>query len=257
MCQEADLRKKEEKEEEEYKMKVIKNTKEEFAFASEMSESMANAIRRSALEIPVLAVDEVEFYKNDSVIYDEVLALRLGLLPLHIEKLKMEEECKCSGKGCSKCTIQLKLSAKGPGYIFAKELKGSAKPVYPDIPIAYLDDKQELELVAFARLGQGTKHTKYAPGLIYYRHVPEIEGNKKNPEVIKRYPAGILKFEGNEVKFVDKYACDFYDSEKKSDFSIVPGKELLFCVESWGQMSAKEIFLEAIAALKDNLKEVK
>jgi DNA-directed RNA polymerase subunit D len=236
-------------------MKIIKKTKEELIFATEMSESLANAIRRSVLEIPVLAIDEVEFYKNDSVLYDEVLALRLGLLPLEIEKLKLQEECNCEGKGCSKCVIQLKLNAKGPGIIYAKALKGSAKPFYPEMPLVYLTEDQELELVAFARLGKGIEHTKFSPGLVYYRRVPEIEGNKKNQEAIKKYPAGLLKFEDNEVKFVDKYGCSYYDTNKEQDFRIVPGKEMVFCVESWGQMPAKDIFLEAINALRENLEE--
>lgn len=238
-------------------MKIIKKTNEEFSFVSEMSESLANAIRRSVLEIPVLAIDEIEFVKNDSALYDEVLALRFGLLPLEIEKLKLQSECNCEGKGCTKCVIQLKLSAKGPGTVYAKSLKGSAKVVYPDTPLVYLAEGQELELVAYARLGKGKNHTKFSPGLVYYRHVPEIEGNKKDAEVIKRYPAGTLKFEGGEVKFVDKYACDFYDTDKNLDFKIVPGKEIMFCIESWGQMPAKDILSEAISALKENLDEFK
>lgn len=237
-------------------MKIIKNTKDELVFAEEMSESLANAIRRSVLEIPTLAIDEVEFYKNDSVLYDEVLALRLGLLPLETDKMKMAEECSCKGKGCSKCTVQLKLTAKGPGTVYAKELKGSSKPIYPEMPIVQLAEGQELEFVAFAKLGLGIKHTKFSPGLCYYRHVPELEGNKKDAEAVKRYPAGILKFDG-EAKFVDKYACDFYDTDKNLDLRIVPGKEILFCIESWGQMTAKEVFQEAVKALKDHLDEFK
>jgi len=237
-------------------MKILKNTNEEFEFATEMSESLANAIRRSVLEIPVLAVDEVEFYKNDSVLYDEVLALRIGLIPLKNEKnMKMVDECTCNGKGCSKCTVQLKLKAKGPGFVYAKEIKGSAKPVYPEMPIVYLAEGQELELVAYARLGKGVQHTKYTPGLAYYRNVPEIEGDASDSKVIERYPKGILKFEKGEVKLVDKYSCTFYDTDKNLGFRIVPSKEILFCVESWGQIPAKEIFIESVKALKENLKE--
>lgn len=236
-------------------MKIIKSTNEELEFATEMSESLANAIRRSVLEIPILAVDEVEFYKNDSVLYDEVLALRIGLVPLKNEKvMKMFDKCTCKGKGCSKCTLQLKLKAKGPGMVYAKEIKPS-KAVNPDIPLVYLAEGQELEFVAFARLGKGIQHTKYSPGLAYYRSVPEIEGDKKDNKVIDRYPKGILKFENGEVKLVDKYSCTYYDTDKNLDFKIVPGKEILFCIESWGQISPKEILIEAIKALKENLKE--
>lgn len=238
-------------------MKIIKNTSEELEFATEMSESLANAIRRSVLEIPVLAVDEVEFYKNDSVLYDEVLALRVGLIPFKNEKaMKMFDKCTCKGKGCSKCTLQLKLRARGPGMVYSKEIKPSTA-ISPNIPLVYLADGQELEFVAFARLGKGEKHTKYSPGLIYYRNVPEIEGNKKDSKVIDRYPKGILKFENGEVKFVDKYSCTYYDTDKNLDFRIVPGKEILFAIESWGQMPAKEILIGAVKALKENLKELK
>jgi len=239
-------------------MKIVKNTNEELCFAAEMPESLANAIRRSVLEIPMLAIDEVEFVKNDSVLYDEVLALRLGLLPLKFDKtLKLKEECTCKGKGCSKCTIQLKLSADEPGIVYAKELKGSAKPVYPEIPLVYLAEGQELQFVAFARLGKGIEHTKYSPGLVYYRHAAELEGNKKDSKVIERYPKGILDFKDSEIKLADKYNTDFFDTDKSLDFKIVPGKEIVFCIESWGQMPAKEILVRAVKALKDNLKEIK
>jgi DNA-directed RNA polymerase subunit D len=239
-------------------MKIIKNTSEEICFAAEMSESLANAIRRSVLEIPVLAIDEVEFVKNDSVLYDEVLALRLGLLPLKMDKnMKMPDQCSCKGKGCSKCTIQLKLEAKEPGFVYSKELKGSAKPVYSDVPLVYLNEGQELELIAFARLGKGIEHTKYSPGLSYYRNVAELEGNKKDSKIIERYPKGILEFKDGEIKLIDKYKTEFYDTDKNLDFRIVPGKELVFCIESWGQMPAKEILFEAVKALKENLKELR
>lgn len=236
-------------------VKIIKNTQEELIFVTEINESLANAIRRSTLEIPILAIDEMEFYKNDSVLYDEVLALRFGLLPLEQEKLKLREECDCKGNGCNKCSIQLKLKASGPGMVYAKELKGGVKPVYPEMPIVYLAESQELELIAFAKLGKGIEHTKYSPGLVYYRHVPEIVGNKKDPEVIKRYPTGILKFENGEVTFVNKYMCDYYDSDNNQDFKIVPGKELVFCIESWKQITPKEILLKSIKSLRNNLDE--
>ena len=67
------------------------------------NETLANAIRRSVSEIPTLAIDEVEIYKNDSALYDEILAHRLGLVPLKTEK----------GMN-SKTKIDLKLTKAGP-----------------------------------------------------------------------------------------------------------------------------------------------
>ena len=49
------------------------------------NESLINAMRRSIREIPTLAIDEVEIIKNDSALYDEFLAHRIGLVPLKNE----------------------------------------------------------------------------------------------------------------------------------------------------------------------------
>ena len=63
-------------------MEVVKKTPELLVIRTEANESLANAIRRSVSEVPTLAIDEVEIFKNDSALYDEMLALRLGLVPL-------------------------------------------------------------------------------------------------------------------------------------------------------------------------------
>ena len=48
-------------------MKTVIKTNEKIVFSTEMSTSLANAIRRSASNIPILAVHEVEIEKNDSL----------------------------------------------------------------------------------------------------------------------------------------------------------------------------------------------
>jgi DNA-directed RNA polymerase subunit D len=247
-------------------MKILQKTKDKIAFVDEIDESLANSIRRSALEIPVLAIDEVEFVKNDSVLYDEILALRLGLLPLETEKMELKEECSCKGKGCSKCSVQLKLQAKGPKTVYGKDLKGKVKVVYGDMPIVKLDEEQELELIATARLGKGIEHTKFSPGLVYYRNVAEIEVDKnceKCGKCVEACPQKILKLEKEKVELVDRYKCDLCEAcveackkEGKEAIKINPGKELIFFIESFGNMSARDILEEAVKALKNNLKDV-
>ena len=141
-------------------------------------------------------INEVEFHKNDSALYDEVIALRLGLIPLETPKIMIErEKCTCKGKGCSKCSAQLKLVAKGPVTVYAKDFKGKVKSAFPDLPIVKLSGGQELELVASARLGKGIKHTKFSPGLVYYRNVPEIEINNCDgcEKCVEACPQKILK----------------------------------------------------------------
>tara|TARA_Y100000310_G_C20686881_1_gene819584 strand:- start:1418 stop:2167 length:750 start_codon:yes stop_codon:yes gene_type:complete len=249
-------------------MKILEKTDEKVSFVEEIDESLANAIRRSALEVPILAIEEVEIHKNDSALYDEVLALRLGLLPLETPKTMVEKEkCTCKGKGCSKCTVQLKLQAKGPCTVFAKELKGKVKAVYPEMPIVKLREGQELELIVKGNLGKGLKHTKFSPGLVYYRNVAEIEIDQncdKCEKCVEACPHGVLKIEKEKLAVTDKYKCDLCDAcveackkEGENSIKIIPGKELIFFIESWGQISAKDILDKAVKALKDNLKQVK
>lgn len=246
-------------------MKILTKTTEKLAFAEEMDESLANAIRRSALEVPILAIDEVEFHKNDSVLYDEVLALRLGLTPLKNDKdLELREDCSCKGKGCSKCTVQLKIVAKGPGTVYSKDLKGKAEVVYGKIPLTKLAEDQELELVASAILGKGIKHTKYSPGIVYYRNSAELEAGKlgNSEKYVKVCPKKVLKVEKGKLEIIDKYECDLCEAcveEAKisgDELKILPGKEIVFFIESFGQLPAKDILDGAVKALKDNLKQV-
>ena len=79
-------------------MKLIKKTEEKIIISEEIEDSLINAIRRFVHEIPILAIDEVEIFKNDSALYDETIAHRLGLIPLKMDK-SVEEMEKCTCKG--------------------------------------------------------------------------------------------------------------------------------------------------------------
>ncbi|MBU1136577.1 MAG: DNA-directed RNA polymerase subunit D [Nanoarchaeota archaeon] len=249
-------------------MKTTKKTPEKVEFVEEISESLANAIRRSASEIPILAIDEIEFIKNDSVLYDEVLALRLGLIPLKTPKdMIIREKCSCKGKGCSKCSIQLKICEKGPCVVYSKSMKGKTEAVYAEIPIVNLVQNQELELIATAKIGTGKEHTKFSPGLVYYRNVAEIETDSNCDsckECVEACPQKILKINKNKIEFIDKYKCDLCEScveeckkHGKNCIKIIPGKEIAFFIESWGQIPAEEIFYQAVKIIKNNLNQLK
>jgi len=232
---------------------------------AEMKESLANAIRRSITEIPVLAIDEVEIYKNDSALYDEIIAHRLGLVPLKMEKgMNMRKDCTCDGKGCAKCTVHLKLVSKGPCIVHSGDLKGKSEVVHKEMPITLLRDDQEIELVAEAVLGKSAEHAKYSPGLVYYRNVAEIEikncdGCGKCAEAC---PLKLISVD-KKAEVHDAWKCDLCEAcveackeDGKEAISIKPGKELIMFIESWGQMEAREILIESVNALKEDLKQV-
>lgn len=248
-------------------IKIISKEKEKLSFVTDMSESLANAIRRSVLEIPILAIDEVEFFKNDSAFYDEVLAHRLGLVPLVTEKTFTErEKCSCKGKGCNKCSVDLKIKLRGPSTVYSKDLKGKVKVVYEDIPLVLLDKDQELELVARAKLGKGLEHTKFSPGLVYYRDLAKIKAESNCDDCkkcVEACPQKILKIEKGKIEIKDIYKCDSCEAcieackqHGKNAIKVEKSGELVFFIESWGQIEAKEIFIRAINELNSNLKEL-
>ena len=66
------------------KVKILSKDDRKVKFLLEDSNpQFANALRRIMIsEVPVLAIQTVDFTANDSVLYNEMIAQRLGLVPL-------------------------------------------------------------------------------------------------------------------------------------------------------------------------------
>src|SRR3989344_6378251 len=170
----------------------------------------ANTLRRLMIaEVPTIAIEEVEFHKNGSALYDEILAHRLGLIPLKtdLKSYNIKDECKCKGKGCALCELKLTLDAENDGIVYSSQLKSTdpkAVPVYPDMPIVELIKKQKLELEATAVLGQGKKHMKFSTALAYYRGYPELVVNSNsNLKKIQEELNKAVTVRGNKIEIND------------------------------------------------------
>lgn len=226
-------------------MEIIEKTPKMLVLRIPANENLSNAIRRSVAEVPTLAIDEVEIFKNDSALYDEVLAHRIGLVPLKTEK-----------NMSSKTKIDLKLSKVGPCTVYSGDLEGSVEIVYDKMPLTLLGEGHKIELVATAILGKGTEHAKYTPGLCYYRHLLEIKSSPEIDKVLQNAKPGFVKPE----KKGSKWLCDLKDADieeinRIDSEAINDSEEIIFVIESYGGMDAKDIFIKAIEALEDNLKE--
>jgi DNA-directed RNA polymerase subunit D len=225
-------------------METIQNTKEKLILRMDANESLANSIRRSTREVPTIAIEEVEIYKNDSALYDEVLAHRLGLVPLKTEKSMND-----------KTAIEFKLSVKGPCTVYSGDLRGAADVVYPNIPLTILKENHKLELVATAKLGNGTKHAKHLPCACYYRHILEIKSSPQIDKIVEN-SSGLIKPEKKGNKWVaDLTGADIIEIENKDSNAISDSNEIIFVIESYGNMPAKDIFKSAVKILEDNLDE--
>jgi DNA-directed RNA polymerase subunit D len=157
------------------KVEILSLNENEIKFSVDgLSQSLASALRRVMLsEVPTMAIEWVDFKKNDSALNDEIIAHRLGLVPLTFDKkvYNLPSECSCNGKGCSRCQVKLTLKKKGPCTVYAEDLKSTdkdVKPVYPKIPIVELLEDQELQLEATAQLGIGREHAKWQAAVVGY-----------------------------------------------------------------------------------------
>lgn len=132
-----------------------------------------NALRRLAIsEVPTLAIDDVVMIDNSSVVHDEAVAHRLGMIPLHtdLKRFVLPHDCDCkSTLGCSKCRVLLVLDAEATErtrIVTSGELKSEdeeIKPVSNEIPILTLAPGQKIKFEAYARLGNGKSHAKWQP----------------------------------------------------------------------------------------------
>ena len=251
--------------------KIIKKSENEIKFVLDKStQELANALRRViSFEVPVLAIEDVYFTKNSSALYDEILAHRLGLIPLKGAKsYGLPADCKCKGKGCSRCQAKLKLKIKGPAVVTAGDLKfkdPSVKPVYLDMPIVKLLENQELAFEATACLGLGTEHTKWSAGLAFYQRYPAIsisQKDLKNPEIaVNSCPRNVFEVNGSKLVVKDLLNCNLCMScvDKTNKAIKVSGEEgkFIFTVESWGQRSPKDMLAEACKILKKEFSGLK
>ncbi len=152
-------------------IKVLSREQDTLRFVlSDVSPAFANAIRRIILaEVPVMAIDDVMILENSSVMYDEILAHRLGLIPVTTDQTyNLPEECTCKSElGCEKCraSLSLEVEASDPvEVVYTSNLKPEnpeVKPVSDKIPIIKLAQGQRVKLEAYARLGRGRDHAKW------------------------------------------------------------------------------------------------
>jgi len=154
-----------------------------------------------------------------------------------------------------KTEIDLKLSKKGPCTVYSEDLVGESKPVFGKIPITSLNKGQKIEIVATARIGQGTEHAKHSLGFCYYKHLFKVKSNPEIDKIINK-SKGLIEVEKRENFWI----CDLNGDEvtKISEINkdcIEDSEELLLFIESYGQINVEDLFKKAIKKLVDNLDE--
>ena len=238
---------------------------------SNSTAAFANGVRRAMLaDVPTLAIDEVNIYNNTSVLYDEQLALRLGLIPLtaDLQDYVPQAECTCEGV-CPACQLSITLSAEGPGTVYSGDLvpaDSNVKAADPNIPIIKLKDDQKVVLEALAHVGYGKDHAKWQAGVACgYKNMPVVTvvGCDECEECIKECPQQIIHLgsEGAEVSEEDLLKCTLCKlCEGVCDIDAISVTEdessFIFSIESDGSYSAQELIINAGRTIKEKASQM-
>jgi len=170
--------------------------------------SYANAVRRFCIsEVPSMAIDDVVILENSSVLYDEILAHRLGMVPIKtdLERYILPEKCDCgSPLGCHKCRVLLVLDASAQDKqktVYSGDLVSEdrdIRPISETIPLLKLAPGQTVKLEAYARLGRGKEHAKWQPCSV----ASLTDGKTEGSFILKVESAGSLPAREIVVKAV-------------------------------------------------------
>lgn len=195
------------------KVEILSIQPHEIKFVlSETDTSMANALRRIMIaEVPTLAIDLVEFHDNTTVLNDEYIAHRLGLIPIRYQPIDSLKGCDCSDifvshrecvcyDSCTRCSVEFNLDVSynvtgdeevlAPLTVSSRDLKSNHEAVAPahflntdeqdqaqdeGVAIVKMGPGQKLKLRCIARLGIAKEHAKWSPvAVATYRFWPDI-----------------------------------------------------------------------------------
>lgn len=238
---------------------------------------LANTLRRIILsEVPTMAIDDIIIYENSSVLHDEMLALRLGLIPLKtdLDSYNLPEKCSCkSDLGCSRCRVILTLNVEadnGVRTVYSGDLipeDPRVIPVSDKIPIVKLAIGQKIRLEAYAKLGRGREHAKWQPvSSCIYRYAPMLKIDNLTCDAcgkcVEICPRRVLAKEGGSVKIVKEMECILCNDcvrvcgKKPPPIQVIwDENKFIFYVESTGALPVERIIFEALEIYEDKYSE--
>lgn len=257
-------------------LKIIESTATELVLdVKGVAPSFLNALRRTLLsQVPKLAIEDVTIYDNTSALFDEMVAHRLGLLPVptDLNLFVRRSECTCNGEGCANCTVLFTLSKEGPCTVYSGDLTPAAdakfRIVDPKVPVVKLLEGQRLMLEAGAILGSGSEHAKWqAVTAVGYMEWPVLKVAGPLPPQLLQHaqrtaPEGAVSFEGGTMRVEDPLkAVNFFRGlrELYPDAPIEVGRESdrwVFRLETDGALAPLVALRRAISMLMEKLKWV-
>lgn len=228
--------------------------------------SLANSIRRVMIaEIPTLAIDSVEILSNTTVLADEFISHRLGLIPLNshdVEELLYSRDCTCDDY-CNRCSVELMLnveaSEEGIMSVYSSDFDVTSRmagsmignPVIADemgkgVLICKLRKGQRLQVRCIAKKGISKEHAKWSPcAAIGFEYDPYNKLKHTDywyeEDAVEEWPLS------ENARFEEKPTA-----EDVFDYTAEPEK-FYFNVETVGSLTADQVVLRGLGVLKEKI----
>ena len=223
-------------------------------------------------EIPTIAIELVDIIKNNSVLPDEFLAHRLGLIPLNsrgvAQHMQDQRACSYCDDVCEHCTVDLRLhvicNEQVGQIIYASELMRIKErhdniglPVTDRDPqgrgavIAKVRNDQTIELKCSARRGIAKEHAKWAP--------TAAVGFEYDPLNKLRHTSYWYETNAKEEWPINEENATWEDADAQADAAVDPDavpSAIFFDVEGTGILDPDEIVEGGLDVLQAKLAEV-
>ena len=251
--------------------------------------AMANALRRTLLsDIPKMAIDDVEFslgmmsdesekeYECTTPLFDEIIAHRLGMIPVptDLELFTFQDQCSCGGEGCPNCSIMYSLNKIGPCTVYSGDLMPLGNPdlkVKDEfIPIVELTDGQAVLIYATAVMGTAKTHVKWQVcNGVGYSYMPVITLNEDMADdedalkVVQASKSDVFAIEDGKIVVKNPIHCsDYIDTiDKLVDLGAIEvhgdDTQFIFKFETDGSLTAQQALDKAVEILAEEARDFK
>jgi DNA-directed RNA polymerase subunit D len=246
---------------------------------SDATADTANALRRTLIsDVPKMAIETVDFhlgpisddegfeYESVTPLFDEIIAHRLGLIPIptDLSLYTFKDECVCGGEGCPNCSIMYSLNKRGPCDVFSGDLEplGNKELRVKDelIPIVKLGEGQAILIYASTELGNANRHAKWqVTSGVGYKYYPTVIIDEKKCDqggsCVRACPHNVFEKTIDGVSVVDPEACDLckacIEVCESSAISVSwDDTRFIFEFETDSSMSAADVLKKALEMLE-------
>jgi len=258
------------------KITVLEKTEDTLKLRIEgVRPGLMNALRRIIIsETPTMAIEEVVILENQSPLFDEMIAHRLGLVPLttNYDTYVLSSECTCEGVGCHLCQAGFTMEVEAPedGYIATtKDLKPQDPDIIPvseNIPLAKMAKGQRIVVEAYARLGIGQDHAKWQPvSTMAYKMIPHVEVDAKKcdgcKECVEACFRQVFEMQDGKAAVVDEMNCTLCNlCVKTCDVQAITvtydENNFIVIIESTGAAPPEQIIEKSLDVFRQKYEEL-